>query len=66
MGKQRTRIVKRKASRIYESISKEFTEDFQENKEKLKKFNLPLSKVDRNVMAGYITNKVAARNNPSN
>lgn len=54
MGKQRTRIVKRKARKIYDKIPAKFTMDFQENKEILKELDLPVTKVNRNIMAGYI------------
>lgn len=58
MGKQRTRIVKRKAEKIFNRKPEEFTEDFKKNKEKLKEMNLPLTKVDRNIIAGYMTTLV--------
>jgi len=61
MGKQRTRVMKRQAQRIYEKAPEEFSEDFQKNKEKLKEFELPLSKVNRNIMAGYLTNLIRER-----
>ncbi len=32
MGKQRTRVMKRQAQRIYEKAPEEFSEDFQKNK----------------------------------
>ncbi len=59
MGKQRTRIVKRKAEKVFEKRKDGFTEDFKKNKEVLKGMDLPLSKVDRNIMAGYLTSLVA-------
>lgn len=55
LGKQRTRIVKRRAQKIYEKIPETFTTEFQENKEKLKELDLPLTKVNRNIIAGYLT-----------
>ncbi|MFW5902726.1 MAG: 30S ribosomal protein S17e [archaeon] len=58
MGKQRTRVIKKQAQRIYYKVPDEFSTDFKKNKEALKKFELPLSKVNRNVMAGYLTNLV--------
>jgi len=58
MGKQRTRVLKRQAKKIYEKLPNEFSEDFQENKETLKEYDLPISKVNRNIMAGYLTTLV--------
>lgn len=58
LGKQRTRIVKRKAEKVFRSNPEGFTEEFKKNKEKLKDMNLPLTKVDRNIIAGYLTTLV--------
>lgn len=55
LGKQRTRIVKRKAQKIYEEVPEDFSEDFEENREELKGLELPVTKVNRNIMAGYLT-----------
>ncbi len=62
MGQQRTRVVKRQAKKIYEKIPEEFSTDFQENKEKLKELDLPISKVNRNIIAGYIIKLVEEGN----
>lgn len=55
LGKQRTRVVKRRAQKIYEKLPEAFTTEFQNNKEKLKGLDLPLTKVNRNIIAGYLT-----------
>lgn len=59
MGKQKTRILKRKARELYEAFSTKFTSDFAKNKEVLNQLTLfNYSKGDRNRVAGFITKLV--------
>ena len=63
MGKQLTSILKRKAEALYKQNPEAFTEDYEKNKEIVKKTGLfEYSKIDRNLVAGYITRlKVKSR-----
>ncbi len=58
MGKVRIGLVKRTARRLISSYPNIFTEDFQHNKELVKKFVVVNSKKIRNQIAGYITQLV--------
>jgi small subunit ribosomal protein S17e len=58
MGKVRIGLVKRTARRLVSSYPNIFTEDFQHNKELVKKFVVVNSKKIRNQIAGYITQLV--------
>uniref|UniRef100_A0A7C5TGM4 Small ribosomal subunit protein eS17 n=1 Tax=Ignisphaera aggregans TaxID=334771 RepID=A0A7C5TGM4_9CREN len=58
MGKVRIGLVKRTARRLISSYPNIFTEDFQNNKELVKKFVVVNSKKIRNQIAGYITQLV--------
>lgn len=55
MGKAVSNNIKAKAKIIMNEFSEKVGLDFQENKNFLKKMNLPLSKLTINLMAGYIT-----------
>lgn len=59
MGKQTTGILKTKAEKLYSMYPKDFTEDFDKNKEVLNSTGLfEYSKSDRNIVAGYVTRMV--------
>lgn len=61
MGKQTTRILKRKAEKLYLMYPTEFTDDFDKNKEVLGSTGLfDYSKSDRNIVAGYISRLASA------
>ncbi len=55
MGKVRIGLVKRTARRLLSSHPDLFSEDFQQNKELVKKLVIVNSKKLRNQIAGYIT-----------
>lgn len=54
-GKVRTETIKRLATQIYEKFPTEFTTDFEQNKNTLKRITNYTSKRFRNKIAGYIT-----------
>jgi small subunit ribosomal protein S17e len=56
MGKQMTSILKNKAEDLYKRYPEKFTGDYTENKKKVKESGqFEHSKIDRNLIAGYIT-----------
>ncbi|MEM5815007.1 MAG: 30S ribosomal protein S17e [Candidatus Aenigmatarchaeota archaeon] len=55
MGRIKTLMIKNIGEKLYEKYKDEFTNDFNKNKEIVKKYaNIPSRKL-RNVVAGYIT-----------
>lgn len=58
MGKVRIGLVKRTARRLISTYPDLFSEDFQQNKELVRKFVTVNSKKLRNRIAGYITHLV--------
>lgn len=58
MGKVRTSLVKRTARKLIQLYPNEFTEDFEHNKEVVKKYVKVDSKKLRNQIAGYVTRLV--------
>lgn len=58
MGKVRTRLVKRTAKELLAKYPDLFTDDFEHNKQILKKILDTPSKKLRNQIAGYITHLV--------
>ena len=58
MGKAVPRQIKIRAEFLLQQFPKRFTQDFEHNKAALASFQLPFSKTDRNLMAGFITRKV--------
>ncbi|MCS7110666.1 MAG: 30S ribosomal protein S17e [Ignisphaera sp.] len=58
MGKVRIGLVKRTARRLVSSHPDLFSEDFQQNKELVKKLVVVNSKKLRNQIAGYITHLI--------
>jgi len=61
MGKVRPSIVKRTARKLLEMYPTEFTDDFETNKNLVKKYLDVKSKKLRNQIAGYITRLVKIR-----
>lgn len=56
MGKQMTKILKHKAQELYNRYPEKFTDNYKENKEKVKEAGIfEYSKTDRNLVVGYIT-----------
>ncbi|MDK6029044.1 30S ribosomal protein S17e [Ignisphaera sp. 4213-co] len=58
MGKVRISVVKRTARKLLQMYRNEFSEDFQHNKEIVKKLVNTPSKKLRNQIAGYITHLI--------
>lgn len=54
MGKQRSKVLRRKAKEIYEMFPDKFSTDFEHNKKALEELNVFTSKTDRNIVAGII------------
>ena len=55
MGRIKTQLIKRETMRIFEEHKKEFTKEFEKNKELVDKLrNIPSKKL-RNTIAGYVT-----------
>ncbi len=55
MGQVKTTFIKNLAKSLLEKYSKEFTDNFEKNKEKLNELMNFESKKIRNILAGYIT-----------
>lgn len=56
MGKQMTRILKTKAKQLYSLYPEKFTDNFGDNKKGIDELSLfGYSKIDRNMVAGFIT-----------
>lgn len=64
MGSIKTVMVKTLANEIIKKRGNEFTEDFGKNKLILSKVRPIKSKKIRNVIAGYITDKIKRKNKP--
>ena len=55
LGKQRTKILSRKAKELYEKMPERFSKDFDQNKRALDELGVSAgSTVNRNIMAGFI------------
>ncbi len=62
MGKQSTRVLKRKAKQLLDLFPDKFTDDFEHNKNVLKELHIfDYSKKDRNIVAGIITREIQMR-----
>ncbi len=59
MGKAVPRAVKQRAMVLLEKNPDAFSEDFEKNKAVLRELSLPFSKVEQNLMAGFIARKLA-------
>jgi len=57
MGKAVPKGIKSRAEFLIKKFPNKFSKDFEKNKQILNKLDLPLSKVTRNLMAGFITRK---------
>ncbi len=55
MGKAVPKSIKSRAEYLLENFKEKFSTDFEKNKTVINGIDLPLSKVDRNIMAGYIS-----------
>jgi len=54
LGKQRSKLLRRKANQIYEMFKDKFSVDFEKNKEVLNGMKVFQNKIDRNIVAGCI------------
>ncbi len=54
MGKAVPKIIKHRAKILMEKFPDKFSDDFEKNKQFLKSLNLPFSKLEINLMAGFI------------
>ena len=62
MGKQATKVLKRRAQEIFKTLEGKFTKEFEHNKQSLKETGIfDYSKTDRNLAAGVITRIVKAQ-----
>lgn len=62
MGKSVQKSIKSRAEVLLEKCGEKFSKDFENNKKALKELDMPLSKTDRNVMAGYIARRIEEAN----
>ena len=53
MGKAIPKYIKMRARKILELVPDKFGQDFEVNKTEVKALNLPISKTERNLIAGY-------------
>ncbi|MCD6247524.1 MAG: 30S ribosomal protein S17e [Candidatus Diapherotrites archaeon] len=54
MGKAVPKIIKHRAKCFLEKFPDKFSSDFEKNKQFLRSLNLPFSKLEINLMAGFI------------
>ena len=64
MGKAVPKSLKTRAEILMHEFPKEMSHDFDKNKEFLNTFDLPLSKSQRNLVAGYIARKTEKPKEP--
>jgi small subunit ribosomal protein S17e len=58
MGRIKTQFIKRITNELIEEHEKDFTKDFEKNKELVSKFTDTSSKKIRNIIAGYVTRRM--------
>ncbi len=62
MGKQSTKVLRRKVLKLIERLPDRFSNKFDENKKVLKELGLfDYSKKERNIIAGMITREISKR-----
>jgi len=54
LGKQRSRILRRKATELLKLFPEKFTKDFDNNKKVLNELDVFQSRTDRNIVAGIL------------
>ena len=54
MGKQRSKVLRRKAQEIYKMFPDKFSTEYEKNKKALNEMNIVQNKIDRNIVAGVI------------
>ena len=61
MGKQRSKVLRRKAEELYKLFPDKFSNDFEKNKKALEETKLFKSKTDRNIVAGCLVKLTAKK-----
>jgi ribosomal protein S17E len=54
MGKQVSKVLRRKAKQLYELHKDKFSSDFEQNKKALEELNIAMTKIDKNILAGVL------------
>lgn len=54
MGKQRSKVLRRKAQEIYKMFPDKFSTEYEKNKKALNEMKIFQNKIDRNIVAGVI------------
>lgn len=58
LGKQRSKVLRRKAEEIYKMFPDKFSKDYEKNKKELDAMKIFHTKIDRNIIAGYMVKLV--------
>lgn len=58
MGKAVPKAIKQKANLLLKEFPEMFSKDFVKNKEVINSLELPINKISRNLVAGFITRKM--------
>lgn len=54
LGKQRSKVLRRKAEEIFKMFPDKFSKDYEKNKKALNEMKIFHTKIDRNIIAGYM------------
>jgi ribosomal protein S17E len=54
LGKQRSKVLRRKAQEIYKMFPDKFSTEYEKNKKALNEMKIFQNKIDRNIVAGVI------------
>jgi len=54
LGKQRSKVLRRKAEELYKMFPDKFSKDYESNKRVLDSMKIFQNKIDRNIIAGYM------------
>lgn len=58
LGKQRSKVLRRKAEELYKMFPDKFSKDYEKNKKELNEMKVFQNKIDRNIIAGYMVKLV--------
>lgn len=61
MGKAVPKLIKQRANELIKAFPEKLSKDFQENKAFLKSLGMPFSKVEVNLMSGFIARKLGEK-----
>lgn len=64
MGKQRSKVLEKKAEALFEMFPDKFGKDFEKNKRILDELKIDFTKIDRNLIAGCIVRLVQKKKKP--